>query len=146
MPLVPFEPFRRVDHWKKEMDKFFNEGLPSAFGFQQEFGAPRMDVYETESEVIAHCEIPGLEKKEDVDIQVEQQTLTIVGTVHKVHEAKEEQFHRKERYSGRFQRTVALPAEVQAEGTVATYKNGILEVKMPKVQNSARKRIDVEFH
>lgn len=146
MPLVPFEPFRRADHWKKEMDKFFNEGLPSAFGFQQEFGAPRMDVYETEREVVAHFEIPGLEKKEDVDIQVEQQTLAIVGTVHKVHEAKEEQYHRKERYSGRFQRTVALPAEVQAEGTVATYKNGILEVKMPKVQNSARKRIDVEFH
>ncbi|MCP1311807.1 Hsp20/alpha crystallin family protein [Paenibacillus tyrfis] len=146
MPLVPFEPFRHVDHWKKEMDKFFNEGLPSAFGFQQEFGAPRMDVYETEREVVAHFEIPGLEKKEDVDIHVEHQTLTIVGSVHRVQEAKEEQFHRKERYTGRFQRTVALPAEVQVEGTVATYKNGILEVKMPKALNNARKRIDVEFH
>ncbi|WP_327204062.1 Hsp20/alpha crystallin family protein [Paenibacillus tyrfis] len=131
---------------EKRDGKFFNEGLPSAFGFQQEFGAPRMDVYETENEVIAHCEIPGLEKKEDVDIHVEQQTLTIVGTVHKVQEAKEEQYHRKERYTGRFQRTVALPAEVHAEGTVAAYKNGILEVKMPKAQNNARKRIDVEFH
>ncbi|WP_248925032.1 Hsp20/alpha crystallin family protein [Paenibacillus hamazuiensis] len=146
MPLVPFEPFRHVDLWKKELDKFFNEGLPSAFGFNQEFGSPRMDVYETENEVIAHFDIPGLEKKEDVDIHVENNMLTIQGHIHRTSEYNEDQMHRKERYSGRFQRTVGLPAHVEAEGTAATYRNGILEVRMPKVRNENKKRIDVQFH
>lgn len=146
MALVPFEPFRRIDHLKKEMDKFFNEGLPAAFGFNQDFGAPRIDVHETENEVIAHCEIAGLDKKEDVDIHVDPQTLTITGTINRFNEVKEEQFHRKERFTGRFHRSIALPAEVTEEGTTASYKNGILEVRMPKAPKETHRRIDVQFH
>ena len=146
MPLVPFEPFRNVDRWRKEFDRFFNEGLPSMFGFQQEFAGPRVDVFETDTEVVCQCEIPGLEKKEDVDIHVENNALVIQGNINKFNEVKDEQVYRRERYTGRFYRTVPLPADVEAEGTTASYRNGILEVRMPKSKQQTRRHIDVQFH
>jgi HSP20 family protein len=146
MPLLPFEPFQQAEQWRRELDKLFSTTFPAGYGFQQEFGTPRMDVYETENEVVAHCDIAGLEKKEDVDIQVDRGVLTISGNITKASEIKNEQMHRSERYTGRFHRSISLPAEVQAEGTTATYRNGILEVRMPKQTQSARKSIDVQFH
>jgi HSP20 family protein len=144
MPLVPFEPFRHVEQWKKDLDKMLNESIPAAFGFQG-LNSPRTDVYETGDYVIVHCEIAGLEKKEDVHIHVDNQSVTIHGTINKFNEVKEEQVHRQERYSGNFQRTVGLPSPVTAEGTTASYKNGILEVRMPKVKQDTGPKIDVDF-
>ncbi|CAG7651009.1 Hsp20/alpha crystallin family protein [Paenibacillus allorhizosphaerae] len=146
MPLTPFEPRRHVDRWKKEMDRIFNESIPAAFGFQSEFGTPRMDVFETDSEVVAHFEIAGLERKEDVDIHVQPRTLTISGTIHRSQEKTEDRFHHQERYTGKFHRSISLPVEVLEEGSTASYKNGILEVKMPKVKQEEHRRINVEFH
>lgn len=146
MPLVPFEPIRNFDHFKKELDRFFNEGIQSAFGFNQEFGSPRADVYETDNEVVVHCEIAGLESQDHVDINVENNMLTIQGHIQKTNEYNEEQTHRKERYTGRFHRSIGLPAQVLAEGAKASYKNGILEVRMPKAKNEQKKRIDIQFH
>lgn len=146
MALIPFEPFRHLDSWRRDIDKFFNEGMPWGFGFNQEFGSPRVDVYETDNEVIASCEIPGLEKKEDVHLHVDDQTLTIHGSINRVNEVKDEQMHRRERFTGRFQRSIALPARVQSEGTTASYKNGILEVRMPKAKSDPKRSIDIQFH
>lgn len=143
MPLIPYDPFRHIEQWRRDLDKFINTG----FGFQSEFGGlPRVDVHETDQEVIAACEIPGLEKKEDVHLHVEENSLTIQGTIMRSGEIKEEQMHRQERFVGRFQRVIPLPARVKAEGTKATYRNGILEVRMPKAGADEKRRIDVEFH
>lgn len=142
MALVPYDPFRQLDQWRRDLDKYFNFGL----GINKEWSNPRMDIHETENEVVAACEIPGLTSKEDVNIDIDGDMLAISGTVNRSHEVKEEQMHRQERFTGRFQRTVALPARVHAEGTTASYRNGILEVRMPKQKNEAKKRIDVQFH
>lgn len=147
MPLVPYEPFRHLDNIRREFDNFFATGLPAfRTGFGQNFGNPSIDVYETEKEVVAKCDIPGLEKKEDVNIEIDNNVLMISGTVNKVNEMKDEHLHRQERFFGRFQRAVSLPAGVSAEGVRATYKNGVLEVRMPKSQMDTRKKIDIEFH
>lgn len=146
MSLVPYDSFRNLDNWRRDLDRFFNEGLPSLFGFQREFGGPRVDVYQTDTEVICQCEIPGLEKKDDVEIQVEPRQLIIQGTINRFNEGKENQFHRRERFTGQFYRVISLPAEVQEEGTTATYRNGILEIRMPKSKQPMRRRIDVQFH
>ncbi|PZE20919.1 Hsp20/alpha crystallin family protein [Paenibacillus xerothermodurans] len=145
MPLVPFEPLRHVENWKKELDRVFNESIPAAFGFNPEFSTPRTDVYETAAHVIAICEIPGLENKEDVHIHVDNQTLKIHGVINRFNEVQEDQMHRRERYAGKFQRSIALPSPVEAEGTVAAYKNGILEVRMPKSRPEQGQRIDIDF-
>lgn len=143
MALIPYESFRNLENWRREMDKFFNE-IPSVF--QQGISGLRVDVHETETEVIASCEIPGLEKKEDINIEVHDNVLSISGNISRSNEINEEQMYRKERFMGRFQRSVNLPGRVSSQGTKASYKNGILEVRMPKIQSDDTKQIDVDFH
>ncbi|MEB3103430.1 Hsp20/alpha crystallin family protein [Ferviditalea candida] len=143
MVMIPYEPFRHLEHWKRDFDRFFNE-FPSFL--RAENNLPRMDVYETEKEVVATCEIPGLEKKEDIHIDVNEDRLEIGGVFQGTTNVENEQMHRKERFSGRFQRLVTLPAHVKNEGVTASYKNGILEIHMPKAEPHAKKRIDIQFH
>lgn len=142
MSLIPYQPFRRLEQIRKDLDRFF----PDFSWLNQEFEIPRIDVYETENEVIASCEIPGIENKDNIRIDVQEQHLTISGVINKMEEEREENYFRKERFSGRFQRTVPLPCPVSAEGSQATYKQGILEVRMPKLKQNPGKRIDIQFH
>lgn len=147
MSLIPYEPFRNLENFRRELDRFFT---PDFHDFRTKFssqnlGNPNIDVYETENEVVATCDIPGLEKKEDVNIDIESNILSISGAINRINEIKEEHLHRQERFTGRFQRSISLPSRVSSEGVKATYKNGVLEIRMPKVQADARKRIDVEF-
>ncbi|CAM2944509.1 Hsp20/alpha crystallin family protein [Paenibacillus sediminis] len=145
MALIPYEPFRSLDHWRRDFDRFF-DNFPPSLAVGERFGAHRIDVYETDQEVVASCEIPGLEKKEDVHIEIEGDMLTIAGVINRTNEVKEDQMHRRERFTGRFSRSIHLPAQVKREGVKASYKNGILEVRMPKDQAGTRRRIDVDFH
>ncbi|WP_055106995.1 Hsp20/alpha crystallin family protein [Paenibacillus ihumii] len=147
MPLIPYDPFHQLSNMRRDIDRFFSEELPFLKSeTAARFGQLNIDIYETDREVVAACDIPGLEKKEDVNISIDNNVLTIGGTVNKVHEVKEEQIHRQERFVGRFQRSVSLPAAVSAEGVTATYKNGVLEIRMPKASGDNKKRIDVQFH
>lgn len=77
MPLIPYEPFRNLENWKRDLDRFFNE-FPSNLRIGNQI--PRTDVYETEKEVVVICEMPGLEKKEDIHIDVSGNRLDIAGT------------------------------------------------------------------
>ncbi|UFJ40329.1 Hsp20/alpha crystallin family protein [Brevibacillus humidisoli] len=145
MPLVPYEPFRQLENMRRQLDRFFTNDFP-ALATSPYFGNLNVDVYETENEVVATCDIPGLEKKEDVNIDIDNNILTISGSVNRVNEVKEEQIHRQERFVGRFQRSIGLPHSVSTEGVRATYRNGVLEIRMPKLQGDSRRRIDVQFH
>ena len=144
MSLIPYEPFRYLDNMRRELDRFFTDDLPALKW--KGLGHINVDVYETENEVVATCDIPGLEKKDDVNIEIENNVLTVSGTINRVNEAKEENMHRQERFVGRFQRSISLPASVSDEDVKATYKNGVLEVRMRKMSGGERKRIDVQFH
>ena len=128
---------------KNELDHFFTHGFNN---LRSGFGNLNMDVYETENEIVAACDIPGLNKKDDVQIEIENNNLTISGVINREMEVKEEHMHRRERMTGRFKRTISLPHPVSEEGVKATYKNGVLEIRMPKLQSEQRRRIDVEFH
>lgn len=149
MALVPYEPFRHLDSLRREWDRIFTQDFPlfpSGGASQWGMGRLDIDVYETADEVVATCDIPGLEKKEDVNIDIDRDRLTISGTLNRSGEVKEESMHRKERFIGRFQRSISLPAPVSSEGIAATYKNGVLDIRMPKLQGDTKKRIDVQFH
>lgn len=145
MALTPYDPFRQLANVRKDLDHFFTD-LPSLFNQDHQLGSIRVDVHETESEVIATCDLPGLESKEDVHIDISQNTLNISGIINKTREMKEEHFHRQERYTGRFQRSISLPTSVSRDGVKASYRNGVLKVRMPKVENGDMKKINVEFH
>lgn len=141
MPLIPYEPMRYLENFRRDIDRFFGETgrayLPDL----------RVDVYETEKEVIASCEIPGLESKENIAIDIRDNTLELRGTLQRAREGHGENIHRRERYSGGFQRLISLPRKVSAEGSRASYRNGILEVIMPKAEQEPRRsRVEIEFH
>ncbi|MFZ5592197.1 MAG: Hsp20/alpha crystallin family protein [Bacillota bacterium] len=146
MALIPYEPFRPLETLRRGMDRFWQDFPFAPFGLERDFTGPRVDVYETDQEVIASCEIPGLEKKEDVHINIDNGVLTISGVIQRGQEVREEQMHRRERFVGRFQRSFSLPAPVDEEKTTASYRNGILEIRMPKAKGAARRSIDVQFH
>ncbi|OAT86352.1 Hsp20/alpha crystallin family protein [Desulfotomaculum copahuensis] len=147
MALIPYEPMRYLENVRRDLDQFFT-GHPAGLAnwFDRNFGIPRIDVYETENEVVAKCDLPGLEKKDDLNIDIDNNVLTISGSINRTGEIKENRMHRQERYVGQFQRSVTLPARVSSEDVKAVYRNGVLEVRMPRVNATAGKKIDVEFH
>ncbi|RHW36577.1 Hsp20/alpha crystallin family protein [Lysinibacillus yapensis] len=146
MALVPNDPFRQLSNMRRDFENFFSN-LPAAFENEyRNLGGVRVDVHETENEVVATCDIPGLEKKEDINITIENNMLRVSGTINRTNEAKEENMHRKERFVGSFNRSVSLPTSVSEEGVKASYKNGVLEVRMPKLTvGNNTKKIDVDF-
>lgn len=128
------------------------QGLENDFG-QQPFSdyfhrtGPLVDVYETTDEVVVSCEIPGLQKKDDVEIQVTGRHLLIQGIIQRATTgAQDNRYHRTERYFGQFQREVNLPDHVVEESAKASYKNGVLEVHIKKAQPHQGRKIDVDFH
>ncbi|MDF2660007.1 MAG: small heat shock protein [Paenibacillus sp.] len=145
MALIPHDSFRNLEGWRRDLDRLFND-FPAFVKGDQQFGAHRIDIHETEHEVVATCDLPGLEKKEDVHIDVDGNMLTFAGTVNRTHEVKDEQMHRQERFYGRFHRSVTLPAAVNEEAIKASYRNGVLEIRMTKLQPPPKKKIDIEFH
>ena len=148
MSLLPNDPFKHLANVKKDFDRMF-----SAFPFDMSFfdnmignfGDMKVDVHETTTEVIVTCDIPGLEKKEDIQINVTHNMVSISGFMNKATEVNGENMFRQERYAGSFHRAISLPSPVSQNGVKATYRNGVLEVRMPKTTKIIEHKIDVEF-
>ena len=104
---------------------------------------PALDVYETDDEVVLKAEMPGL-SKDQIEVNLTDSTLTVTGEKKKEAEVKEEHYYRSERSFGSFSRTVHLPAEVKAAEAKATFKDGVLEVRLPKTEAARRKAIKVK--
>ncbi|MGH8104256.1 MAG: Hsp20/alpha crystallin family protein [bacterium] len=105
--------------------------------------APAVDIFETEDILMIKADLPGL-NKDDVQVEVENNILTIRGEKKEEHEVKEENYYRQERSYGSFQRVFQLPRTVKADGINASFKNGVLEVTLPKVEAAKPKKIEVK--
>lgn len=105
-----------------------------------------MDIYQTDQEVVATAELPGLASKEDIEVLLTENSLTIRGEVKREGEERQEDYYHSERFYGTFSRTVPLPAEVKPEQARATYKNGILEVRVPKKEPGRGNVHRVDIH
>ena len=102
-----------------------------------------LDLYEEKGEIVAKAGLPGL-AKEDIEVKVTDNVLTIKGEKKKEQEVKEKDYYRSERSYGSFMRSVELPREVQADKIKATFKNGILEVRFPVSEEARKKEIRVK--
>lgn len=143
------DPFGEISSIRDQMNKLWEvlrPGLGFRFGVQGEIPAPRVDLYQSENDVRAVVEIPGLESKEDVEVTVTDNTLTIRGEIKRSYEQEEEGVFHSERYYGSFNRTLSLPVEVKPEESTASYNNGVLEVRMPKTEASKRRMVRVPIH
>ena len=115
--------------------------LESATAFKG--GMPKVDVVDRDAEVVVRAELPGV-AKEDLDVTVTNDSVTL--KAHTSHEEKEEkgEYYRREMSFGEYQRTVALPHTVDGEKARATFNDGVLELTLPKVEKTSRKKVKVE--
>ena len=107
--------------------------------------APAIDVLEDEDRVLVKAELPGMSEK-DIDVSILGDTLTIKGKRQKEEKKEEKHYHRLERAYGAFHRSVTLPGTVASEKAKASFKNGILEIEMPKKEEAKPKQIKVNVN
>ena len=136
------DPFRRMGRFFD--DDFFApfRALESDFGVDENRWLPAIDVREGEDELVVSADLPGL-TKDDIEVTVEDNRLTVSGERKWDEETNKDHYHRIERAYGRFSRTLALPSAVKAEEVKASFKDGILNVTIPKAEEAKRKRIAV---
>ncbi len=107
--------------------------------------SPALDVHDDKEAFTVTLEVPGL-KKEDFEISYHDGVLSIAGERKEEKEAKERNYFRRERFFGRFSRSVSLPADVQPDKIAAAYKDGVLTVTLPKAEKAKPKQIEVSVN
>jgi HSP20 family protein len=131
---------KRIDHL---YDQFFGSSfLPSAYLFGERNWDPKLDISEGGKDITIKVEIPGIEAK-DFDISIDGRLLTIRGEKKQEQNEKEETYYRVERSYGYFSRTIQLPAEVDPDKVEASYKRGVLKIKLRKAKAYEAKRIKI---
>jgi HSP20 family protein len=143
--ITRFDPFREFATIQDRMNRLFRdsygpEGREEALNPAQ--FAPPVDVYEDEHAVTLKIEVPGIEEK-DIDVRIENNTLTVHGERKFEKEEKEENYRRVERQYGSFTRTFTLPNTVDQESVQADYDKGVLKVKLAKKAEAKPKQIKV---
>ncbi|MCP3869589.1 MAG: Hsp20/alpha crystallin family protein [Gammaproteobacteria bacterium] len=146
--LTPFGEMGRLfdTMLNRRMLQPFHEMFPRWPFFGEEgfdMKTPRVDVLDRENEILVRAELPGVEKK-DLDISLSEQTLTIKGETSHREEERNDEYYRSEVVEGKFGRTIRLPDEVDGKHVKADFKDGMLEVHLPKTHKAERHRIDIE--
>jgi HSP20 family protein len=146
MALVRWEPVREITSIQSEMNRLFNTffDTPTAGnGSAARRWIPAMDLVETDDHFVLKADLPGL-KEEDVNIEVEENVLTVSGERKAEHEDKREGYVRVERSYGSFRRSLTLPEGVDAEAVTANFDNGVLEVRIPKPEERKPRRVAIQ--
>ena len=145
--LTRFEPFRELSTLQDRINRAFRESYTGA-GHDESLTtssfAPAVDVYEDEHKVTLKIEVPGIDEK-DIDVQIENNVLTVHGERKIEKEEKEENYRRVERQYGSFTRTFTLPQTVDTESVSATYDKGVLKIALPKKAEAKPKQIKVNI-
>ena len=145
MPLVRWTPMGNLYAFQHEMNRMFDQCFRSGHG-EEATGStwrPSVDVYETDNAWVITAELPGV-SKDDVSIDVHENRLTLRGQ--RKHEAdmKDEHYHRVERSYGAFQRSFTLPTTVDAEKAEASFKDGVLELRLPRLESAKPRQIAIQ--
>ncbi len=138
--------FDRFDHmFDRMLGRFFREWERDFWGLDwwREQWVPAMEVSETPDAYIVRVELPGV-KTEDIEVTLQDDILTIKGKRERSEERKDETLHFMERSYGEFVRSLRIPADVKADAIEASYKDGVLEVHLPKSEESKPRRIEVK--
>jgi HSP20 family protein len=146
MALARWTPQRDLMAVRDEMNRVLNEvfgrGANDESAWSSGTWSPPVDIYETDEALVMKAELPGF-SKDDISIEMKENTLVIRGERKREDEVKEGNYHRMERAYGAFQRSFLLPTTVDQNKVSAAYRDGILELRLPKVQAAQPKRIAV---
>jgi len=145
MAMIRWDPFREALTLREAMNRLFDDSVvqgsrswPSGSGL-----AVPVDLEETDDDITVTANMPGL-KPEDVDISITENTLTMKGEFKSEEEGERGNMHFQERRYGSFQRSIALPAAVDADKADAEFEDGVLKVTLPKVEETKPKQIEVK--
>lgn len=147
MALIRWDPFREMSSLQERMNRVFSEVLARSPIGEEEISrgawVPAVDIFETPESIVLKAELPGI-TKDDIFVEVKDNTLSLKGEKKFEKEVKEENYHRVERSYGSFQRAFTLPSTVQQDKVKAKFKDGILQIVLPKVEEAKPKQIKVE--
>ncbi|MCM8796534.1 MAG: Hsp20/alpha crystallin family protein [Candidatus Omnitrophica bacterium] len=155
MALIPWrpremwwDPFRDLEAIQNEMNRLFDSSLlrwsDRDVGLLEGAWSPAVDIYDSKGNVMVKADIPGM-KKDEIEVSVNKDILIIKGEKKQEKETKEKDFVRTERFYGSFNRAIRLPAEVDASKVNATYKNGVLELVLPKKEEAKPKQLKIDI-
>ena len=150
MALIRWEPVREINTIQSEMNRLFNTLFesPSQSGNGTSGGSslrrwiPAMDLVETDDDFVLRADLPGL-SEEDVNIELEDNVLTISGERKAEHEERKEGYYRVERSSGTFSRSLTLPEGVDPDAVKASFDRGVLEVRVPKPEAKKPRKVAI---
>lgn len=145
MTVVRWRPFPEVSSVQREMNRLFDSFLQGREDNEEYRGAwkPDVDIRETPEAVVIMAELPGMQKQ-DIKVSIRDNILQLSGEKKQVSEQKDESYHRVERSFGAFCRTFSLPSLVEADKITATFKDGVLHVRLPKAEQAKPKEISIK--
>ena len=145
MSIIRWEPLRELSSLQNEMNRLFNTVVDAPggnAGAPMRRWVPAMDLVESEDQFVLRADLPGM-KQEDVSIEFEDNVLTISGERRFEHQEEREGYQRVERAFGAFSRTLTVPKGIDPEAISAGFENGVLEVRIPKPEESKPRRISI---
>ncbi len=146
MNLVRWSPWREMTTFQNRINRFFDDDFFPALRFDNELGMgswrPVVDIYDEGETIVIKAELPGVDKK-DIEVDLKDHVLTLKGERHYENEVKEDNYYRKERASGRFNRSFTLPVDVDTERIQADFKDGVLKIDIPKPEEKKPKKVTV---
>ncbi len=145
MALVKYNPFKDLRTMQEEMNHLLDLAWNRESGEDLNEGIwqPPVDIYENEDCVVIKAEVPDMDQK-DIEVRIENNTLTLRGERKQSTEIKKENYHRVERYYGNFQRSFTLPQTINQDKVAASCDRGVLTITLPKTEETKPKQIKVE--
>jgi HSP20 family protein len=140
MSLVKWDPFREFNTLNERMGNFLGKNWEAPMSTRA--WNPSVDIFENDNEVVIKAELPGMSAK-DIEVNLENNVLTLKGERRFEKEAKEENYHRVEREYGSFSRAFSLPTAVDGDKVAAEYKDGVLKIVLPKREETKPKPIKI---
>lgn len=145
MALIRWEPARELQSLQHEVNRLFGSVFDAPTGAGNGGSRrwiPAMDLVEEGDHYVLRADLPGL-SEDDVKVELEDNVLTISGVRKSEHEERKEGYHRVERASGQFSRALTLPEGVDPDSIKAHFKNGVLEVRVPKPEERKPRRVAI---
>jgi HSP20 family protein len=148
MALVRWEPAREINSLQQEMNRLFSTFFDTPAGSGAGNGGarrwiPAMDLVETDEHFVLRADLPGL-SEDDVQIELEDNVLTVSGERKTEHEERKEGYYRVERATGAFRRSLTLPEGIDADAISATFDKGVLEVRIPKPEQRKPRKVQIQ--
>lgn len=145
MVIVRWEPFRELAALQNEMGRWMGQmtgATPGTGNGQSSTWLPAVDVWETDDELVLSFDLPGI-PEDKVSVELDDNVLTVSGERERTQEHSGDRFYRFERRFGTFSRSVTLPAGVNEESIKADYRDGVLEIRVPKPEEPKPKKIQI---